>query len=207
MVIQMAKVQYLMEILEELKENAQQVSEKEVEEMKNLLLEREDKMEHLLKQVARVLANNTNYATLISAPTVHHNKVKFIQLSRVDARQLLAVIVVEGNVIRNNILEVQDELDDDFDDEEEVTASREYVTIPKEAAETVTDAAKNVKNAAVDASKDITDAVADAVENAKDTLEDTAEDIKDGAKDAAQAVADAVSETVDRVKENVNKNK
>ena len=31
MVIQMAKVQYLMEILEELKENAQQVSEKEVE--------------------------------------------------------------------------------------------------------------------------------------------------------------------------------
>ena len=87
--------------------------EKEVEEMKNLLLEREDKMEHLLKQVARVLANNTNYATLISAPTVHHNKVKFIQLSRVDARQLLAVIVVEGNVIRNNILEVQDELDDE----------------------------------------------------------------------------------------------
>ena len=87
--------------------------EKEVEEMKNLLLEKEDKMEHLLKQVARVLANNTNYATLISAPTVHHNKVKFIQLSRVDERQLLAVIVVEGNMIRNNILEVQEALDDE----------------------------------------------------------------------------------------------
>lgn len=87
--------------------------EKEVEEMKNLLLEKEDKMEHLLKQVARVLANNTNYATLISAPTVHHNKVKFIQLSRVDERQLLAVIVVEGNMIRNNILETGEALDDE----------------------------------------------------------------------------------------------
>lgn len=87
--------------------------EKEVEEMKSMLLEKEDKMEHLLKQVARVLANNTNYATLISAPLVHHNKVKFIQLSRVDERQLLAVIVVEGNMIRNNILETKEALDDE----------------------------------------------------------------------------------------------
>ena len=41
MVIQMAKVQYLMEILEELKENAQQVSEKEVEEMAACILKAE----------------------------------------------------------------------------------------------------------------------------------------------------------------------
>ena len=94
-------------------DNMMRKKEKEVEEMKSMLLEKEDKMEHLLKQVARVLANNTNYATLISAPTVHHNKVKFIQLSRVDERQLLAVIVVEGNMIRNNILETEETLDDE----------------------------------------------------------------------------------------------
>lgn len=94
-------------------DNMMREKEKEVEEMKSMLLEKEDKMEHLLKQAARVLANNTNYATLISAPTVHHNKVKFIQLSRVDERQLLAVIVVEGNVIRNNILETEEALDDE----------------------------------------------------------------------------------------------
>ena len=87
--------------------------EKEVEEMKEMLLEKEDKMDHLLKQVAKVLANNTNYATMISAPAVHHNKLKFIQLSRVDEKQLLAVIVVEGNMIRNNILHVDEALDDE----------------------------------------------------------------------------------------------
>ena len=87
--------------------------EKEVEEMKEMLLEKEDKMDHLLKQVAKVLANNTNYATMISAPAVHHNKLKFIQLSRVDEKQLLAVIVVEGNMIRNNILHVDETLDDE----------------------------------------------------------------------------------------------
>ena len=69
--------------------------EKEVEEMKEMLLEREDKMETLLKQVARVLAQNTNYATMISAPQMNRNKLKFIQLSRVDADQILAVIVIE----------------------------------------------------------------------------------------------------------------
>lgn len=87
--------------------------DKELEELKEMMLEREDKMDHLLKQVAKLLAINTNYATMISAPTVHRNKLKFIQLSRVDVNQLLAVIVVEGNVIKNNILSVSEELTDE----------------------------------------------------------------------------------------------
>jgi len=87
--------------------------EREVEEMKELLLEKEEKMETLLKQVAKTLAVNTNYATMISAPVLHHNKLKFIQLSRVDAEQILAVIVVEGNVIKNRMLSVSEELNDE----------------------------------------------------------------------------------------------
>lgn len=87
--------------------------EKELEELKEMMIEKEDKMDHLLKQVAKLLAVNTNYATMISAPAVHKNKLKFIQLSRVDRNQLLAVIVMEGNVIKNNILHVTEELNDE----------------------------------------------------------------------------------------------
>lgn len=87
--------------------------ERKIDEMKEMLLEKEDKMEHLLKQVAKVLAVNTNYATMITAPQIHHNKLKFIQLSRVDANQLLAVIVVEGNVIKNTMLSIEEELDEE----------------------------------------------------------------------------------------------
>lgn len=87
--------------------------EREVVEMKEMLLERQDKMEMLLKQVAKVVAQNTQYAAMISAPQTRGNKVKFIQLSRVDAGQILAVIVVEGNVIKNNILSVTEELSDE----------------------------------------------------------------------------------------------
>lgn len=87
--------------------------DKELEELKEMMLEREDKMDNLLKQVAKLLAVNTNYASMISTPTVHRNKLKFIQLSRVDVKQLLAVIVMEGNVIKNNILPVAEELSDE----------------------------------------------------------------------------------------------
>lgn len=87
--------------------------QRETVEMQEMLVERQDKMETLLKQVAKVLAHNTQYATMISAPQTKRSKLKFIQLSRVDAHQILAVIVIEGNVIKNNILSVDEELSDE----------------------------------------------------------------------------------------------
>ena len=85
----------------------------EVKEMHQMLLEKEDKMESILKQMAKMLAVNTNYATLVTAPQVKGNKIKFLQLSRVDVGQLLATIVVEGNVIKNNMVHVEKSLDDE----------------------------------------------------------------------------------------------
>ena len=91
-----------------MEENARQV-----EELKEMLVEKEEKMDHLLKQVAKVLAVNTNYATMVSAPRVLGNKVKFIQLSRVSDDQILAVIVAEGNVIKNTMIPVKEPINDE----------------------------------------------------------------------------------------------
>ncbi|MBQ5675037.1 MAG: heat-inducible transcription repressor HrcA, partial [Lachnospiraceae bacterium] len=90
-----------------------QEKENEVHKMQEMLLEKEEKMENLLKKVAKMLAVNTNYATMISAPVVSGNKLKFVQLSRVDAHQLVVVVVIEGNIIKNTIIDVDDELDDE----------------------------------------------------------------------------------------------
>ncbi len=87
--------------------------EREVDELKGLLVEKDEKMDTLLRRVARVLATNTNYAAMITTPQYHHNKLKFMQLSRVDEHQILAVIVVEGNVIKNSMLRVDEALDDE----------------------------------------------------------------------------------------------
>lgn len=90
-----------------------QEKEREVTELKELMIQRTDKMEQVLKQVVKVLANNTNYATMVSTPQYHQNKLKFIQLSKVDENQILAVIVAEGNVIRNKLIPICEELDNE----------------------------------------------------------------------------------------------
>lgn len=90
-----------------------QEKEEEVTEIKDLMLKRVDRVELLLKQMARILAQNTNYAALISAPQYHRNKLKFIQLSRVDERKLLVVIVVEGNIIKNTMIPISQRLSDE----------------------------------------------------------------------------------------------
>ncbi|HCA69982.1 MAG TPA: heat-inducible transcription repressor HrcA [Lachnospiraceae bacterium] len=82
----------------------------EVDDMKNILIEKADKLENLLKQVAKLLAANTNYATMVTTPQ-YKKKVKFIQLTEIDEKQILAVIVFEGNIIKNQIIPVSTSLD------------------------------------------------------------------------------------------------
>ncbi len=82
--------------------------EHEVTGTQDFLVERMDRMEQVLKQMAKIMAANTNYASLISAPRYNRNKVKFIQLSRVEEHKILAVIVVEGNIIKNSIFDVDE---------------------------------------------------------------------------------------------------
>lgn len=90
-----------------------QEKEEAFTEIKDLMLKRVDRVELLLKQMARILAQNTNYAALISAPQYHRNKLKFIQLSKVDDGKLLVVIVVEGNMIKNTMIPISQQLSDE----------------------------------------------------------------------------------------------
>ncbi len=87
--------------------------DQELSEMQNFVIGHTEKMEQLLRDVAKLLANNTEYATMITAPRYHRNKIKFIQLSRVDAGHILCVIVLEGNIVKNKMLETEDELADE----------------------------------------------------------------------------------------------
>lgn len=87
--------------------------DQEVTEMKELMIQRQDKMELVLKQMAKVLAANTNYATMITSPQYHRTKLKFIQLSVISEDQLLAVVVAEGNVVKNKMLRMNHGLDNE----------------------------------------------------------------------------------------------
>lgn len=83
----------------------------EIADLKEQLEEKTDKIDVLLKQVAKVLAESTNYATLVSKPQYKHKKVKFIQLTEVGEEQLLAIIVIEGNIVKNKFITVRQLID------------------------------------------------------------------------------------------------
>lgn len=87
--------------------------EREISELRGILEETEGKMNLVLKNVAKLLAVNTEYATVVTAPQIKKNKLKFIQLSKVDESQILAVIVVEGNVFKNTLISTDEEMDDE----------------------------------------------------------------------------------------------
>ena len=87
--------------------------EKENNELQEVVVKRVDRLELLLKQMVKVLAANTNYATMITGPQVGANKLKFLQLSRMEEGKLLAVIVVEGNLVKNTILNIESDISEE----------------------------------------------------------------------------------------------
>lgn len=82
----------------------------ETEAFKDLMFKKVDRLETLLKQLAKIIARDTNYAAMISGPTIHSNKVKFLQLSKIDKFKLLLVTVAEGNIINNKIIDIDSEI-------------------------------------------------------------------------------------------------
>lgn len=103
---------YVDEMMKE-RESALESKEKEIDEMKDFLIEKVDRVETLLQNMAKALATNTNYATMISTPHLHNNRLKFIQLSAVEMDKILCVMVLEGNIIKNKILNVSEPLDNE----------------------------------------------------------------------------------------------
>lgn len=87
--------------------------DEEIDKVKNVMFKKTDRLEKILKQIAQGLAKRTNYATMISGPSIHTNEVKFIQLSRLNNKQLIAVIVAKGNIMKNSIIDLDGPIKDD----------------------------------------------------------------------------------------------
>ena len=78
----------------------------EIENLKTQMFERVDKLENTLKNLVKTLATNTNYAALVSGPTIINNKIKYVQLSKLEEKKILVVIVAEGNYVKTYIVDI-----------------------------------------------------------------------------------------------------
>lgn len=96
------------------KETKLDLKERKLHEVQEFLNDKVEQVEELLQNTAKLLANNTNYATMITSPISHRGRrLKFIQLSLLEEKQLLCVIVAEGNIIKNRIITLNETIDNE----------------------------------------------------------------------------------------------
>lgn len=85
----------------------------EVNNLKEELTQKADKIDDVLKQVAKFLAANTNYTSMVSGPRYQSKRVKFIQITSVDEEHLLAVIVLDNNAVKNQMIRVEESVEEE----------------------------------------------------------------------------------------------
>ena len=89
-----------------------QRKDEEVSEMKELMVEKADKIDLLLQQVAKLLAQNTNYTSMVTKPKYQHKRIKFIQLNQMSERQLLVIVVLDNNHVSNKFINLMTDADE-----------------------------------------------------------------------------------------------
>jgi heat-inducible transcriptional repressor len=89
------------------KEDLLSKKERDLSEMQDIMDKRVDRIEEVLKDMAKMLAVNTNYTSMISMPSGNRSKLKFAQLTQVDTNKILCTIVLEGNMVKNHIITVK----------------------------------------------------------------------------------------------------
>lgn len=101
---------YIDDMMKE-KQQELDIREEELNKKEDLLIEKVDRVEELLQNVAKTLAVNTNYATMVAATAKKGRTIKFVQISQLEKGKILAVLVLEGNTIKNTIIENDTPLD------------------------------------------------------------------------------------------------
>ena len=92
-------------------EEKQEEKKESHSQLKDVMSERIDRIENVLKDMAKMLAHNTNYTSIVSMPQTNKNKLKFVQLTQVEEHKLLNTVVLEGNIVKNHMLNVKKKLD------------------------------------------------------------------------------------------------
>ena len=83
----------------------------ELDEREKKVTEKEDL---LIQNMAKMLATNTNYATMVSTPKAQTNRIKFVQLSVLEEKSLLCTVVSDKNHVVNKIVKVSKDVNQEI---------------------------------------------------------------------------------------------
>ena len=85
--------------------------EEEPKDTSEVYEKRFDRIEEILKEMAKVLAANTNYTSMVTMPKADRHRLKFVQVTALENRKLLCTVVLERNIVRNELIKIGEDLD------------------------------------------------------------------------------------------------
>ena len=104
---------YRLYVDEMLSERSAKLDEKEeaLKETGEVYERRFDKIEEVLKDMAKMLAVNTNYTSMVTMPKAGKHRLKFVQVTMLEDKKLLCTVVLEGSIVRNELIKIDEDLD------------------------------------------------------------------------------------------------
>lgn len=84
--------------------NYREISKEQSDFLQNVISENINQIDYLMRQTAKALSLMTNYTTVVSEPKTKKTYVKHIQLVPLDERSIVAVVVTDNKVIKNQVI-------------------------------------------------------------------------------------------------------
>lgn len=82
------------------------INEVNMQIIDQLLQQKVDQIDILMKEVAKLLSLYTNYTSIVSSPVIHKTKIKHMQLIPLDAHSIILIIVTDANLVTNNVIKM-----------------------------------------------------------------------------------------------------
>lgn len=87
------------------------LNSEQAEMLGKLILSRVNRLDNLLKEISDLLAMATSYTSIVTSPYYAKIKIKHMQLIPLDDKQIILVIVTDGNIVKNNVLNIKRPID------------------------------------------------------------------------------------------------
>ncbi|MDR2648681.1 MAG: heat-inducible transcriptional repressor HrcA [Clostridiales bacterium] len=81
-----------------------ELTEEEARFLRRVIASNINQIDYMMQETARAIALLTNYATIVSEPTVKKTRIRHIQFVPVDERSFAMVLVTDSKVVKNHII-------------------------------------------------------------------------------------------------------
>ncbi|MDK2992207.1 MAG: heat-inducible transcriptional repressor [Clostridiales bacterium] len=93
---------------------ARMLSKAEIESIKSRYNQRLGAVEQIIMETARILADNTNYTSLVLAPRLNCVRIKHVELVPISGNVALIVIVTTAGIVKDSFIAIPDGVDDNM---------------------------------------------------------------------------------------------